>query len=595
MAMLGETIFFQKPYKKNQILYDAFGHSPIYYSIKCKHQVITDLLLEYMCYLNEEEQNPYIVYLNFNEIGTDLPVIIRNSSSKLDYFCQNLMYQINRIHFGYPKKKLPIIETSNFGLIMFEDFTSNEGDKNPLKIKQTAFTLTFGIGSKDSKELISAIISCQNLEIFRTEFIQYLINKRWEEIAYCVYLYTIILWSNLLILYFVIESDQNIFSLFAMLINVILISWEAIQFTTQGKIYFTDIMNIFDLFRFFFTTVYIFWHLFGIEYSLLTWIMMTLNLIRGLTGFRAFNNTRYFIRLIYMCIIKIKDFFIIFIYATLSLGLMNSISASESFDYYSIWSSPFGIIVGKTDTFYETNFIQSITFIIAVTTNMIIMLNMIISILGDEFDEFQLNAEIYNYTEMAQVISETEQIISYFGTTDNKKYLHVCIHAYEATGTEWKGKVIDLRDYLKDDFFTKYLKPSFDENQKQISEETEKIKVVSEEVNAVSGKVKAVSEEVKAVSGEVKVVSEEVKVVSEEEVKVVSEKVKAVSEEVKIIISEKVKVVSEEVKVVSEEVKAVSEEVKTSMNDLKNRVEDIEKSISNIQGSIELVLKILNK
>ncbi|OMJ80949.1 hypothetical protein SteCoe_18714 [Stentor coeruleus] len=115
---------------------------------------------------------------------------------------------------------------------------------------------------------------------------------------------------------------------------------------------------------------------------------------------------------------------------------MNSISTHESFNYYSIWSSPFGIIVGKTDSFYETNFIQSITYIIAVTTNMIIMLNMIISILGDVFDEFQLNAEIYNYTEMAQVISEIDQILSYLGSTENYKYLHVCIHAYEATGNE---------------------------------------------------------------------------------------------------------------------------------------------------------------
>ncbi|OMJ65122.1 hypothetical protein SteCoe_39187 [Stentor coeruleus] len=265
--------------------------------------------------------------------------------------------------------------------------------------------------------------------------------------------------------------------------------------------------------------------------------MITFNLIRGLTGFIAFSNTRYFIKLIQMCIIKIKDFFIIFIYATLSIGLMNSISTNESFNYHSIWSSPFGIIVGKTDSFYETNFIQSITFIIAVATNMIIMLNMIISILGDVFDEFQLNAEIYNYTEMAQVILETEQIRSFFGSVENYKYLHVCIHAYEAAETEWKGRVMDLRDYLKDDYFKKYLKPSFNENQKQISEETKTI--ISGEVKTVSGEVKTVSGKVEAVSGKVEAVSEEVKLV-------------------------------------------------------KNRIDGIEKSISNLQGSIELVLKILN-
>ncbi|OMJ71275.1 hypothetical protein SteCoe_30553 [Stentor coeruleus] len=233
---------------------------------------------------------------------------------------------------------------------------------------------------------------------------------------------------------------------------------------------------------------------------------------------------------------------------------MNSISTHESFNYYSIWSSPFGIIVGKTDSFYETNFIQSITYIIAVTTNMIIMLNMIISILGDVFDEFQLNAEIYNYTEMAQVILETEQIISYLGSIENYKYLHICIYAYEVTGTEWKGRTIDMRDYLKDEFFKKYLKPSLDENHKQISEE-----------------VKNVSEEVKTVK------------IIENKVRVISEEMKTVCEEIK------------GVKNIENKVQVISEKVKTSISNLNNRVEDMEKNISNIQGSIELLPKILNK
>ncbi|OMJ69801.1 hypothetical protein SteCoe_32362 [Stentor coeruleus] len=508
-----------------------------------------------MCYYIEEEQNAYAFYLSFDGIKNDLPFIIKNSSSKLDYFLsQILIFHTDRVYFGNPKDELPIIEANSFSVITFQDFSSNEGEKVPLKIKEIPFLLPFGLGSNDSKELISAIISCSNTEIFRTEFVQCLINQRWEEISNYVYLYTMLLWGNLLIIYFVLASDSNFFACCAILVNIILLCWEAIQFAAEGKTYFKDSMNIFDLFRFFITAVYLLWHLFGIEYSSVTWFMITFNLIRGLTGFRAFNNTRYFIRLLQMCIVKIKDFFIIFIYATLSIGLMNSISTQQDFNYYSIWSSPFGIIVGKTDTFYENNFIQSVTFILSVTTNMIIMLNMIISILGDVFDEFQLNAEIYNYTEMAQVILETEQILSYLGSIENLRYLHICVHAYESTGNEWKGKTIDMRDYLKDEFFSKYLKPSLDENLKQISKEMNQIKTIENKIQTVSEEVKAAIEEVKAV-----------------------------------------KTIENKVEAVSEEVKAVSGEVKIGMNNLNNRVEDMEKSISNIQGSIDLLLKILNK
>ncbi|OMJ64982.1 hypothetical protein SteCoe_40236 [Stentor coeruleus] len=120
---------------------------------------------------------------------------------------------------------------------------------------------------------------------------------------------------------------------------------------------------------------------------------------------------------------------------------------------------------------------------------MIIMLNMIISILGDVFDEFQLNAEIYNFNEMALVILENEQILSSFiGTTENLKYLHVCVHAYESSGSDWKGKVIDIRDFLKDKFLNNDLRPILNENKKEIREE----------IKAIDNKIQAISEEAKA-------------------------------------------------------------------------------------------------
>ncbi|OMJ65028.1 hypothetical protein SteCoe_39703 [Stentor coeruleus] len=172
---------------------------------------------------------------------------------------------------------------------------------------------------------------------------------------------------------------------------------------------------------------------------------------------------------------------------------------------------------------------------------------------------------------MAQVISEIEQIISYFGPIENLKFLYVCDNAYETIGTQWKGRVIDIREYIKDEFFGKCLKPSLDESQKQINEQVEVVKTIENKVEVMSGNLKAVSDEVKTVSEEVKVV------------KTIENKVEVMSGDIK--------TVSEEVKTVSDEVK----EVKTSMNNLSNRVEDIEKSISNIQGSIELVLKILTK
>jgi hypothetical protein len=48
--------------------------------------------------------------------------------------------------------------------------------------------------------------------------------------------------------------------------------------------------------------------------------------------------------------------------------------------------------------------LEYVTFMLAVVLNVILMLNIIISILGDSFDEFQSFAVYYDHKEMAQVI-----------------------------------------------------------------------------------------------------------------------------------------------------------------------------------------------
>lgn len=80
------------------------------------------------------------------------------------------------------------------------------------------------------------------------------------------------------------------------------------------------------------------------------------------------------------------------------------------------------------------------------------MLNLIISILGDAFDEFKLNVDAYNYSEMAEVILESELILVRFRRNEELKFMHACVNAYNQNTIKWKGKVLDVKNYLKDKF-----------------------------------------------------------------------------------------------------------------------------------------------
>ncbi|OMJ95878.1 hypothetical protein SteCoe_601 [Stentor coeruleus] len=472
LAFLGHKDYLQN-YTQNSKLClcaDAFGHSPLYYSIKQQHREVTDLLVNYLSEIAQLEDFGVLKYTTLKSIEKDLTEIIKSSSSQLDsFFAHALLFQNKVIDFGSPLEDLPMIITSNLTFSIESEFLLEKGPEIPLVLKHSAFCIPTVTGSQASLELLSAIISCENKDIYRTEFIQCIIKKKWDEIHNWVYFYTFILWANLVFLCLFLVSKSLGFFIIVMFINVVLLSWEVLQAIMSGRSYFADVVNFIDIIRFLTTAIFGILVLFDIEEASFTWIMLAFNLIRGISGFTAFDSTRYYIKLLTVSIYEMKDFLYIFIYTTIALGLLNMIAGNKKeLSYELLWDSSFNLVVGNSDMIFNTSYIQNITFLLAVTINMIIMLNMIISILGDVFDEFQLGSEIFNYSEMIQVILEIEQILSIKKRRNEFKYIQTCMNAYEQVGSDWKGKVMDIRDFMEDKFMKKTLKPVLDENAKSV-------------------------------------------------------------------------------------------------------------------------------
>lgn len=180
---------------------------------------------------------------------------------------------------------------------------------------------------------------------------------------------------------------------------------------------------------------------------------------------------------------------------------------------------------------------------------------MIISILGDVFDEFQIDAEIFNYSEMINVILEIEQIFSFKNDTDKLDYLHICDHAYEKPKDEWKGKIIDIRDYLKDKFLKNHLKPLFEKNNENIKKNDKKMDsnfmVTNNNVKDVNEKIKNVNDNVTAMHAEALL-----------NFTAVDEKIKNIDEK---------------------------------MSRFQDRVENIEEKINNIHESMAILLRTFQK
>lgn len=127
MTMLGEKNVIEKFIKNGELLLllDAYGHSPIYYPIKFKHQEITDIYINYILEVLEKEPNSFKLSILLESIQNDLATIIINASPNLDIFLSStFLNQKTPVYFGNPNDYFPIIEISKFTSMGFDEFSS---------------------------------------------------------------------------------------------------------------------------------------------------------------------------------------------------------------------------------------------------------------------------------------------------------------------------------------------------------------------------------------------------------------------------------------------------------------------------------------
>ena len=129
------------------------------------------------------------------------------------------------------------------------------------------------------------------------------------------------------------------------------------------------------------------------------------------------------------------------------------------------------------------------------------MLNMIISILGNSFDEFQLKSEIIDYKEMTEFIFEIEQIKALFKPIDKFQYLHICSNPYEENNGNWGGRVMDSHKMIANS--QKEIEDKLKESEAQIEES------FLEKINSIDYKFCTFDQKINDVQGNIKVMNAE--------------------------------------------------------------------------------------
>ena len=284
--------------------------------------------------------------------------------------------------------------------------------------------LYLDIGTTESIEFLESLTECSNEEIFRTSIIQVLLTNKWDRVKWAVYaqgsLY--IFYMIQLSVYCILFRNEtiNLCMLFAN--NVLLFLYEVSQIITDPIDYWKDKWNILDQLRGISCTWYTIYVLQGFDDDDILLSVIIFSWIRGISYFRMFDGTRYMVRLLAEVLKDMQVFFIILCYSTLAFSFIYFLRERQlSFSQYLTVS--YRLDLGDFNAEY-TEIFDWIIFFIATMINPIIMLNLLISIMGDTYSKVQESNDIANFQELTEMIIEVEKLMFWKKGVNTKQFLH---------------------------------------------------------------------------------------------------------------------------------------------------------------------------
>ena len=173
------------------------------------------------------------------------------------------------------------------------------------------------------------------------------------------------------------------------------------------------------------------------------WFVALLSLLRGLTGFRLFNGTRFYIELILRSLNDIKYFFVMFSYSTLTFGFLFMISRQRTLNFQNIWAENYDLNFGNYhDSESGSDVMNYIVYFGATVINVVLMLNLLISILGDSYERFQLDQVNIDIKEKAKNSRELQLMFFWTSRITDTKYIKICTNAFEVEDDQgWEGRM----------------------------------------------------------------------------------------------------------------------------------------------------------
>jgi WD40 repeat protein len=360
----------------------------------------------------------------------------------------------NSLMFAPVDKSLPRFSNYPETFYMSEFFEINPKlmipDSIPevsVKFLQSGVRVCTEIGAKDSIEYLEALLATGNSEIFRSKFVGVLLEEKWKEVRWFAEAYAGFYFLYLVILSLYTLRNESAYFVILLIQNAVLVVYEVYQVGLTGVKYFKEGLNFVDLARIIFFIVYF---VLDTQYGELLFLLNLVSWTRGVSHFRIFASTRYLVNLIVEVIKDIGPFLTLLFYFTLGFTFM--MLSLESTNQYEDFLKIEDILMLNFGDFYISNKSGSwqwVCFTISSLVNFLIMVNLLISIIGDTYDKVQNYREIADRKEMTEIILEIENLVVWKRKENIKKFIHfMSMDRLSDEKENWQGKVREIQEKM---------------------------------------------------------------------------------------------------------------------------------------------------
>lgn len=419
------------------------GHTPLSIALELKYVGCVRAVIKGMSLRHNE--HPLTLYFFENAI-TDLNLLGYGGLHRI----YNLMFgeSLNRSLPKFSLLKTEEIYREGDTLLLnpvdFMPVENYSSDGTSITFKQSYFKLPLIPGSLKSLEFIESLIDCKNIRIYDTKIVQLILAHKFSKLKWLMYIQAVIYMTFcvLLDIYTVNYLNDKQF-LYAIIANEgILFGYELVQICANRLEYFKDIMNWVDIAK---TSLFLAYVIrVQLDYTdnpRLLSVLLFVTMFRGISYFRLFSDTRYYINLLFEVVKDLVPFLIILYYSSIGFAMVFlSLDRGNDNVYsnYLVWTYPTDVPNAPQDGYTQQDWL---TYFLVSMLISIIMLSLVVSILSDTYARVNEHSVVAESQTLAQMIYESELLYFWNRKKNQTSFIYLCSVKEEI--------VMDKSDILK--------------------------------------------------------------------------------------------------------------------------------------------------